>query len=317
MVSGRRMETAPSASVSVPVLCVGNFIAGGAGKTPTAIAICRAAAKHGLKPGFLSRGFGGSLAGPALVDLAHHHAAEVGDEPLLLAEEAPTVISADRPAGAARLVAEGCDFIILDDGFQNPHLAKDYNLVVVDAGRGIGNGMTIPSGPLRAPLTRQMALADSVVVIGDAPGGDRVIRETARRGKPSFLASLKPMQKAKWRKMRCLAFAGIGDPEKFFASLAECGADLVLTRAFPDHHVYSDEEIEELLEEAREQDLALVTTTKDMARLRGAGSMKEKLAEESQVFGVELEFEDQRTLSLILDATLARAEERALKKLAA
>ena len=310
LASGWRMELAPSASVSVPVLCVGNFVTGGAGKTPTAIAICQAARKSGLKPGFLSRGHGGSLTGPVQVDTAVHHAAEVGDEPLLLAEVAPTVISVDRPAGAARLIALGCDFIILDDGFQNPKLAKDLNVVVVDARRGIGNGMTMPSGPLRAPLSIQMALADAVIIIGEGTGGDLAIRETARRGKPVYLARVVPERKTGWKKKRYLAFAGIGDPVKFFLSLESAGAELVARHGFPDHHVYSDEEIEELLAEADEKELALITTSKDMARLHHAGHAADRLAERAEVFEVKLEFDDPRTLALLLEETRVNAQAR-------
>ncbi|MCG6857055.1 MAG: tetraacyldisaccharide 4'-kinase [Salaquimonas sp.] len=316
-VSGWRMELAPSASVSVPVLCVGNFVTGGAGKTPTAIAICQAALKAGLKPGFLSRGHGGSLSGPLQVDPASHRATEVGDEPLLLAKVAPTVISADRPAGAARLIAMGCDFIILDDGFQNPKLAKDFNLVVVDARRGIGNGLTLPSGPLRAPLSVQMARADAVVIVGDGPAGDQAVRETARRGKPVYIARTVPVRKTVWKGRRCLAFAGIGDPVKFFLSLEEAGADLVSRQSFVDHHVFGDEEIRDLLAEAAEKKLELVTTSKDMARLRHAGHLAEELAERAQVFDIRLEFDDPRTATLLIDATREKAEARSLKRQAA
>ena len=314
LVSGWRMEMAPSVYVSVPVLCVGNFIAGGAGKTPTAIAVCEAAVKHKFKPGFLSRGHGGRTPGPLLVDPAIHHAAEVGDEPLLLAEVAPTVISVDRPAGAARLIAMGCDLIILDDGFQNPKLAKDFNLVVVDAGRGIGNGMTLPAGPLRAPLSVQMALADAVIVIGDGAAGDQAIRETARRGKPVYIARTVPARKSGWKGKRCLAYAGIGDPSKFFASLREAGADVVAGHGFPDHHVFTDEEIGELLREEEEENLALVTTSTDMARLRHAGALSDELAARSEVFEIRLEFDDPRTVKLVLDATQAAAKAHNLKR---
>lgn len=316
LVSAWRMELSPSAEVDAPVLCVGNFIAGGAGKTPTAIAICRAATRAGLKPGFLSRGYGGRIAGPVRVDLSHHSAHDVGDEPVLLAAEALTVVSADRPSGAARLVAEGCNFIIMDDGFQNPRLAKDYSVVVVDAKRGVGNGFTMPAGPLRAPLSRQLALADCVVVIGSAPGGDRVIREAARRARPVYLARTVPAGRKSWNGKSYLAFAGIADPSKLYASLAECGADVVETRSFSDHHFYTDEEAGDILADAFEKGLALVTTAKDMARLKDGGEMQLRLAEQSQVFAIDLEFEDPRTLSLILDATRAKAAARRLKRYA-
>lgn len=309
-----RMEKAPSADAGVPVLCVGNFIAGGSGKTPTAIAVGRSARKAGLRPGFVSRGFGGIIRGPALVDPEVHRAYEVGDEPLLLAAEAPTVISANRPAGAARLVAEGCDFIIMDDGFQNPALAKDFCLVAIDARRGIGNGFTIPAGPLRAPLSRQFALVDAIVVIGHGPAGDLLIRESARRAKPAFLAHFAPLDEAAWQGRRFLAFAGIADPDKFFASLEDAGGELVRTRRFGDHHAFTEEEIDELLQAAEAEDLVLVTTSKDMARLKRSGHGAERLAERCEVFEVELRFDDPRALSMIVAMTRQKAKENSLRR---
>lgn len=307
-----RMEMQPSGSVSVPVVCVGNFIAGGAGKTPAAIAIGQAAKKRGFKPGFLSRGYGGQLTGTIVVDLAKHRATDVGDEPLLLASEQLTVVSADRPAGAEMLAAQGCDFIIMDDGFQNPSLVKDFCLVVVDAKRGIGNGFAMPAGPLRAPLSRQLLLADAVLIIGEAPGGDRVIRSAARQARPVFLGKTVPIGKSGWKGRRVLAFAGIADPSKLFDSLKACGADVVAECSFPDHHYYNDEEIEELLEKAAQTGATLVTTSKDMARLSTAGSGEKalQLAEQAQVLRIRLDFEDRRTLDIVIDAAIRKASER-------
>lgn len=314
LASAWRMELAPTAQVGVPVLCVGNFVSGGAGKTPTAIAICRAARKAGMKPGFLSRGYGGRIAGPVRVDPSRHGAHDVGDEPLLLAAEAVTVVSSNRPAGAARLVAEGCDFIIMDDGFQNPKLAKDFSIAVVDARRGVGNGFTMPAGPLRAPLARQMALADAIIVVGNSGRGDEVIREAARRARPVYLARTVPAGRSSWKRKPYLAYAGIADPSKLFSSLEECGADLVETRHFPDHHFYTDEEVEDLLADAYEKGLSLVTTAKDMVRLQGGGELQQRLADGSQVFAIDMKFEDPRTLTLILEATKSKAEARRLRR---
>ncbi|GIL03160.1 MAG: tetraacyldisaccharide 4'-kinase [Alphaproteobacteria bacterium] len=312
--SAWRMEKAPTAVAGVPVICVGNFIAGGSGKTPAAMAIGRAALGAGLRPGFLSRGFGGHLVGPVRVDPQRHRAFEVGDEPLLLSAVATTVVAVNRAAGAARLVAEGCDFIIMDDGFQNPRLAKDFCLVVVDARRGIGNGYTIPAGPLRAPLSRQFALADAIAVVGQAPAGERLIRETARRAKPVHLARLVPSETRRWQGRRVLAYAGIADPDKFFASLAAAGAEIVARRPFGDHHVFTDEEIEDLLETAAAGELTLVTTAKDMARLRDDAMPAGRLAERSEVFAVDLEFEDPRAAGLIIDLTVQRWKENELRR---
>lgn len=312
--AARRMEMPPSASVGIPVLCIGNFIAGGAGKTPTALALARAARQRGRIPGFLSRGYGGRMTGPALVDPDRHRAIDVGDEPLLLAANAMTAISADRPAGADLLAANGCDFLIMDDGFQNPALEKDYSLVVVDARRGIGNGFAIPAGPLRAPLGRQLGMADAVLVIGEGSGADKVIRSAARRAKPVHRAAMRPLSREAFKGKWFLAFAGIADPQKFFDSLKACGAELFEMRGFPDHHPYSEEEAGELLEKAEFNKVALVTTAKDMARMRGAGGVVEKLAEAAQLFEVELEFEDPRVPALVVDATLSRAEQRMLRR---
>ena len=310
---GYNMARSPAASAPVPVLCIGNFIAGGAGKTPTAIAFANAVRKAGHVPGFLSRGYGGQLEGPLVVDLQKHRAVDVGDEPLLLAEEQTTVISGNRPAGAELLAANGCDFIIMDDGFQNPSLEKDFSLVVVDAQRGLGNGFAIPAGPLRAPLRRQLPHADAVLVIGAAVGGDEVIRQAARHGKPTHMAHVRPLRKREWKGQRVFAYAGIADPSKLFDTLDAVGADIVGKRGFADHHFYTEEEAEELLRLAKESEAVPVTTSKDMARLRSAGSAQDALAAASKVMEVKLEFEDPRAAAMIVDVTARNAQSRLVR----
>jgi len=305
-----RMRRPPSYHADAPVLCIGNFIVGGAGKTPTAIRFARAAAERGMKPGFLSRGFGGRIRGPVEVDRRKHNADDVGDEALLLASHATTVVSVARPTGAHMLTSLGCEFIVMDDGFQNPGLAKDFSLLVVDAKRGIGNGFVMPSGPLRAPLLRQLSLAHGVLVIGDAPGGDRLIRAAARSARPLFLASIVPINADAWKNKKLFAYAAIADPEKFFDSLAACGAILKGRRAFGDHHRFSGEEEQELLAAADRENARLVTTSKDMARMTGVGGAVAQLATKSQVFEIDLEFEDARMPDLVIDATIANFEER-------
>ncbi len=308
-----RMRRPPAYFADAPVLCVGNFIAGGAGKTPTAIRLARAAAARGLTPGFLSRGYGGRVAGPTAVETGRHHAEDVGDEALLLAAQAPTVVSANRPAGAGLLCALGCNFIVMDDGFQNPDLAKDYSLMVVDAKRGIGNGFVMPAGPLRAPLLRQLSLAAGVLVIGDAPSGDRLIRAAARSARPLFLASIICLEAEKWQNKKLVAYAGIGDPEKFFETLAACGARIKATRGFADHHRFSAEEAEELLELAEREKARLATTSKDMARMTGATGVVAQLAKKSRVLEIDLTFEDPRVPDLIIEATLAGFDARRVR----
>lgn len=253
----------------VPVLCIGNFTLGGAGKTPTALALARLLQAEGRHPAFLSRGYGGRLTGPVRVDPARHDAAEVGDEPLLLARAAPTVVARDRPAGARLAAAEGADIVIMDDGLQNPSLAKDLSLAVVDAETGIGNGLCFPAGPLRAPLPAQWRRVDALVLIGEGGPGEAVAREAARNGKPVLGARLAPDRATAdgLRGRRVLAFAGIGRPEKFFAALEACGAVVVRRRAFPDHYPYRAADIQGVMAEAAEAGLLTVTTEKDRVRL--------------------------------------------------
>jgi tetraacyldisaccharide 4'-kinase len=259
----------PGRSVGVPVICVGNLTVGGAGKTPAALAIARLLIAAGARPFFLSRGYGGELDGPVLIDPVVHRAIDVGDEPLLLARVAPTIVASDRVIGAEAARAAGADVIVMDDGFQNPSLAKDLAILVVDGRRGIGNGKVLPAGPLRAPLAAQLNLAQALVVIGESSGAAEVISAVKSRGVPVFHGRLEPDQKALTaiRPHKVFAFAGIGDPEKFFTTLKEARVDVELKDAFPDHHRYRGTEILALLVRAKREGLILVTTEKDLMRL--------------------------------------------------
>jgi tetraacyldisaccharide 4'-kinase len=265
-VAARRMAQ-PGARSALPVLCIGNLTVGGAGKTPTAMAVAEMLKASGQNPVFLSRGYGGRLSGPVLVDAAAHTAADVGDEPLLLARVAPTVVAADRVAGAEAARRAGADVIVMDDGFQNPSLHKDLSIVVVDGRRGIGNLRVFPAGPLRAPLDAQLACAQAVLVIG--PGADDVVAAACRI--PVFRGRLAPDAHtvAELASRPVLAFAGIGDPEKFFATLTASGIDVRARRAFADHHRFSAQEAADLVEQAGGEGLTLVTTEKDWVRLHG------------------------------------------------
>lgn len=304
---GQRMGKKPRLISKSPVLCVGNFVAGGAGKTPTAIALAHAAKNAGLKPGFLTRGYGGGISIATLVEPKTHNSHDVGDEPLLLATHYPTVVSPDRPKGAELLEQQGINFIIMDDGFQNPSLRKDYSLVVVDAARGIGNGFAMPGGPLRANLGTQLAHANAILVIGKENGADKVIRAAARRAKPVYEARVVPVNDREWQGRRMLAFAGIGDPEKFFSTLRQAGADVVITRSFGDHHPLSTEEMDEILQQAESDDLEIVTTTKDAARLKGRGDRQDALLRKASILDIRLEFENSRIPAEIIEDTLRRA----------
>jgi tetraacyldisaccharide 4'-kinase len=297
----RRMSAA-GVSIGVPVICVGNLVLGGAGKTPTAIEIANVCRQLRLNPGFLSRGYRGRERGPVAVSLSTHTAQDVGDEALLLAQYAPTVVSADRPNGAKALASLGVDVVVMDDGFQNSSLSKDLALIVVDAGRGTGNGFVFPAGPLRAPLTAQMRHADALVVLGKGPGGEGV-RVAARAGLPILRARTQSVRRRGLKRRPYLAFAGIADPGKFYASLAEAGAQVAFTMDFPDHHGFSEAECEKILAEAQARDLVPITTEKDRVRLTGRGGAAERLAAASETFPVRVRFEEpKRLIALISDA---------------
>jgi len=291
----------------VPVICVGNFTVGGAGKTPTAIALARMARGRGLKPGILATGYGGRVRAPVLVDPSIHDAGAVGDEGLLLAAAAPTVVARDRVEGARRLVAEGVDIVIMDDGFQNPALAVDLSLVAVDASVGIGNGRMVPAGPLRAPLMPQLRRAGALLVIGEGAAADPLVRAAARAGRPTVRARIRPARVREWRKDPILAFAGIGHPQKFFATLAETHAPVARTLSFPDHYTYTAIDADKLLAIADGDKLRLVTTEKDFARLTGATGALARLRERAEPFHVLLEFENPTAIGEMIDEAVRKA----------
>ncbi|QFU15731.1 tetraacyldisaccharide 4'-kinase [Microvirga thermotolerans] len=272
-VAASRMRR-PGRRAEIPVLCVGNFTAGGAGKTPTALAIAEILTEAGETPAFLSRGYGGRLAGPVQVRI-DHTAADVGDEPLLLAGMAPTVVSRDRPRGAGLAVETGATVIVMDDGLQNPSLLKDGAIAVIDGATGIGNGLPLPAGPLRAPMEAQWPAVDAVVVIGEGEPGTALAAEAERRGKRAFRGVLEPdpavVESLSGRPL--LAFAGIGRPDKFFATLRACGLTVAQAVAFADHHAFDASDIASLKGEAERRGLQPVTTEKDLVRIEGAAAL--------------------------------------------
>ena len=282
----------------IPVICVGNLVLGGAGKTPVAAAIGAELNRRGVVVHFLSRGHGGTNPGPVQVRTQDHAAAEVGDEPLLLCEIAPTWVSKDRVAGARAAQAAGAEAIVMDDGFQNPSLDKDLSLLVFDGGYGLGNGRVFPSGPLREPLQSGLARADAAVVIGD----DRVAVEPELCPRlPVFRARYVPTPGAERLVGRnVVAFAGIGRPEKFFTTLIEMGCRLSATRSFADHHKYRDHEIMEVIDLASQHGAIPVTTAKDAVRL--TPEMRSLV----EVLEVSLEWEDADGLPRLIAPVLDR-----------
>jgi tetraacyldisaccharide 4'-kinase len=267
-IAARRMARS-GARAGVPVLCVGNFTHGGTGKTPAVMTLAKMLQEAGERPFCLSRGYGGSLAGPKRVDAHTDRAAQVGDESLLLARVAPTVVAHDRVAGAQAAATAGASVIIMDDGLQNAALAKDFTIAVVDGRRGLGNARVFPAGPLRAPLAAQLARTDALLVVGEATGAGNAV--AAARGLPVLHGRLVPdaAAVAALSARKVLAFAGIGDPDKFFVTATEAGIAVARRQAFPDHHRFTAEQAAELIMRAEHDGLALLTTEKDRARMAG------------------------------------------------
>ena len=304
IVEARAARVAPYRS-RLPVICIGNFTVGGAGKTPTAIGVAKLLAAGGARPFILTRGYGGSNKGPLRVSESMD-AAAVGDEPLLLAQAAPTVVAADRAAGAKAIEATDASVIVMDDGFQNPSLVKDLSLIVIDAAAGIGNGLVMPAGPLRAPLAAQIARADALLVIGAGGKAETLAEAFALCRKPVLTARLVPDCDTRWLSvLPVIAFAGIGRPDKAFATIRNAGARVIATHAFGDHHRYTEREARKLLDEAEAKKAMLVTTAKDWVRLPDAeGSALGELKHRSRPLPIALKFDDEAAAVKLLATAL-------------
>jgi tetraacyldisaccharide 4'-kinase len=296
--------TRPGFDVGIPVLCIGNYHVGGAGKTPATLALVRLLRDMAETPVVLSRGYGGRLRGPVNVDPQRHSAADVGDEPLMMARTVPVVVARDRVEGAALARSRNASVILMDDGFQNPVIVKDASLIVIDAGRGLGNGRVFPAGPLRAPLRPQFARTDALIIVGSGRAADTVAAAITARGAPVLRARLVPddASVAALRGKRVLAFAGIGDPAKFFATLRLSGIDVAMEKAFADHHPFSQGEVASLLAQASRDGLTPVTTEKDFVRLGVAPEVKRIVP-----FKVTMEFDDPVTLRKFVSGRLGVA----------
>jgi tetraacyldisaccharide 4'-kinase len=287
--------------VPVPVLCVGNIVTGGAGKTPVAMAAATRLAARGVNAHFLTRGYGGREKGPVLADPRLHSARDVGDEPLLLARLRPTWVARDRAAAARAAVAAGAEVLIMDDGFQNSSLVKDFSLLVVDGVYGFGNRRILPAGPLRETLEDGFSRADAIVAIGP------IREETALYlpdNMPVLSARLVPGSSAKKIAVkRVVAFSGIARPGKFFESLEEIGCIIVSRWEFPDHHPFKQREIDNLIKESQTKEARLVTTTKDAVRL----TADQRIAVD--VLEVNLKFDQPDKFEQVLDMLVAAVQE--------
>ena len=290
----------------VPVICVGNLVAGGAGKTPIVLSLAAMIAETGIAVHVVTRGYGGRSAGPLRVDPTLDDAAAIGDEALLIARRAPCWVARDRSAGVRAAVAVGAEAILLDDGFQNPTLTKDLSLLVIDAEYGFGNGRVIPAGPLRENAAAGLARADAVVLLGNGLEPE----EVCTAGRPILRATLQPLQGEQFAGARILAFAGIGRPEKFFATLRALGAELIAAHPFPDHYRFAEGEIHALRGEAERAGARLVTTAKDWVRLpvhRRVGI---------EVLEVEIGWQDKSALAHLLADVLRQDTDRGRQRTA-
>ena len=274
----------------VPVICVGNLVVGGAGKTPVVFALIELLRQAGASPHVVMRGYGGRLVGPVRVDPANHDADAVGDEALLAAEQTPAWVARDRAAGVRAAAETGAHSVLLDDGFQNPTVAKDLSLLVVDAAYGFGNRRLLPAGPLRERIEAGLARADAIVLLG----GDATPSELTGTACPILRATLTPVNGERFDGERVIAFAGIGRPEKFFATLRHLGAEIIVERPFPDHHRFTAAEIAALGAAAAQEKARLVTTAKDAARLRPEARAG------IEVLDVRIDWRDQPAVTALL-----------------
>ncbi|MFM9848599.1 MAG: tetraacyldisaccharide 4'-kinase [Hyphomicrobiaceae bacterium] len=303
----------------LPVVCIGNFTVGGTGKTPLAVQVAAELQRLGRKTIFLTRGYGGRRAGPHWVDQAADTAADVGDEPLLLARQAPTLVSRDRAAGAKAIETgdRPADVIIMDDGMQNPSLAKDLSLAVVDGRRGIGNGRVIPAGPLRAPLDFQFGLADAIVVNEPQDAGSTATADWLRQRFPGpvLTASVQPTEPVAWlENADVVAFAGTGAPQRFFDLLRRFGANVVQAVSFPDHHSFGEADARRLMDRASAASATLITTEKDWVRMDGSTECVGRLKDASRVLPIALVFgeRDRERLKALLEVAVSAKSANAI-----
>lgn len=267
MAAASRIRRIVAQALPVPVICIGNNTLGGTGKTPLVIHSCALLQAEGYRPHVISRGYKGTFTGALRVDPARHSAAEVGDEPLLIARQAPCVVARRRIDAAMAAITDGADCLIMDDGLQNPTLKKDLSILVVDGTYGFGNRAMLPAGPCREPVALSLHKADLLMVMGEASHKDVSSLETLHEQVCHGRLCPVTGDPAQWRGRRVFAFAGIGRPAKFFDTLRTLGCEVSGSAAFADHHPYRDAELHRLAQQAAAQEAALMTTAKDHVRL--------------------------------------------------
>ena len=279
-----RIKLIKPKKVKVPVICIGNLTAGGSGKTPVSISIAKILKNSGKTPYFVSRGYGGNLSNIE-VDINIHSPIEVGDEPLLLAKEAPVIVNHKRFDGATRAVSNGANIIIMDDGFQNPQLYKDKSFLVIDGNVGLGNMFPIPAGPMREFYSHGKKRAQAVIILGD----DKTSVAEKFNDLPIFYGNIVP-KKPQTRYKKVVAFAGIGRPQKFYNSLKNCELEVIKTFDFPDHYFYKNDDIKEIVETAEKLGAEIYTTSKDFVKIPAA--YKDKI----NVLEISISWKDENKL---------------------
>lgn len=295
-----RLANGSAYKASIPVVCVGNLVAGGAGKTPVVMALLDYFQGQGIDVHVLSRGYGGSLKGPIKVEPDQHRPGEVGDEPLMIARRAPCWVSVDREVGAREIEKAGGQLILMDDGFQNPGLHKDFSFIVINGAYGFGNGRCIPAGPLRELPVDGLPRAQAVIMIGPDKTNAVSQIQQVNPDLPILNAWIEPgAEGERLRGQKVLAFAGMGHPEKFYKTLKDLGADVIARFSFGDHHDYKASEIERLLKIARVNDAICVTTTKDAIKLSVAE------LEAVEVLSIALKWEKPDNLHSLLAPLMA------------
>lgn len=293
-----RLSLIKPTKLSVPVICIGNNTVGGAGKTPTAIAVANWLKEKGYNPAFISRGYKGQYIGTMVVDADKHSAAEVGDEPLLLARHAICVVAKRRMNAASKAIELGANVIIMDDGLQNPSLLKDMTILVVDGTYGFGNGFVMPAGPCREPVTKSMQKADVILLMGEQKN-DR-LASYLRNRKPIFNARMKASDDLTDKRLH--PFAGIAHPDKFFGTVVEQGAQVIRTSRFDDHHAFTQRDLDRLMREAAEDNAELITTEKDAVRL------PESFRSSVRILPVSLQCDQQEQLLELIEQMIETEE---------
>ncbi len=294
-----RRRLVRSTSLDIPVICVGNLVVGGAGKTPVSRSIAEMLAVRGHGVALLLRGYGGRLRGPVRVDPARHSVRDVGDEALMLSRQAPVWIARNRVEGVRAAERSGAGVVVMDDGFQNPTLCAALNLLVIDGDYGVGNGRVMPAGPLRESVATGMARADAVVLVMPdrvaasalVPSGLPVLRATASPIAPTGLGPGTPV----------FGFAGIARPVRFRNSLEALGLDIRGFRPFPDHYPYGREDVDRLLATAAELGAVPVTTAKDHVRLDSS------VGSTVACVDLDLDWQDRPALAALVEGTVSNA----------